>query len=99
MPRFLSSSARLALWYLCGAGLGVSVLLWSTYLLTQRAMERQGDLGVETGIESLREDYRGGGVARLVVGRDPRDDDWGRLRGAYLLVALEGNPLPRNSIS
>ncbi|HMI37713.1 MAG TPA: ATP-binding protein [Steroidobacteraceae bacterium] len=96
MPRFLSSSARLALWYLGGAGLGISVLLWSTYLLTQRAMERQVDLVVETEIESLREDYRGGGIARLIEVLDQRDDDWGRLGAAYLLVDREGNQLAGN---
>jgi len=96
MPRFLSSSARLALWYLCGAGLGISALLWSTYLLTQRAMERQVDLVVETEIESLREDYRGGGIARLIEVLDQRDDDWGRLGAAYLLMDREGNQLAGN---
>ncbi len=96
MPRFLSSSARLALWYLCGAALGISVLLWSTYLLTQRAMERNVDLVVETEIESLREDYRSGGVARLIEVLDQRDDDWGRLGAAYLLVDREGNQLAGN---
>ncbi|HLQ12793.1 MAG TPA: HAMP domain-containing sensor histidine kinase [Steroidobacteraceae bacterium] len=96
MPSFLSSSARLALWYLCGAGLGISALLWSTYLLTQRAMERQVDLVVETEIESLREDYRGGGIARLIEVLDQRDDDWGRLGAAYLLMDREGNQLAGN---
>ena len=96
MPRFLSSSARLALWYLCGAALGISALLWSTYLLTQRAMERQVDLVVETEIESLREDYRGGGIARLIEVLDQRDDDWGRLGAAYLLMDRQGNQLAGN---
>jgi signal transduction histidine kinase len=96
MPRFLSSSARLALWYLCGAALGISALLWSTYLLTQRAMERQVDLVVETEIESLREDYRGGGIGRLIEVLDQRDDDWGRLGAAYLLVDRQGIQLAGN---
>jgi signal transduction histidine kinase len=96
MPRFLSSSARLALWYLGGAALGISALLWSTYLLTQRAMERQVDLVVETEIESLREDYRGGGIGRLIEVLDQRDDDWGRLGAAYLLVDPAGNQLAGN---
>ena len=49
-----------------GVTIGVSALLLSVYLLTQRAMERQVDLVVETEIESLREDYRGGGRKRLI---------------------------------
>jgi signal transduction histidine kinase len=95
-PRYFSSSARLALWYLGGAALGISALLWSTYLLTQRAMERSIDLVVATEVESLREDYRGGGLKRLVEVLDQRDDDWGRLGAAYLLVDRSGALLAGN---
>lgn len=95
-PRFFSSTARLAIWYLCGVTLGVSALLWSAYLLTQRAMERQVDLVVETEIESLREGYRGGGRQRLIDVLEQRDDDWGRLGAAYLLVDQQGVPLAGN---
>lgn len=95
-PRFLSSTARLAIWYMCGVALGVSALLWSAYLLTQRAMERQADLVINTEVESLREDYRGGGRQRLVSVLDQRDDDWGRLGAAYLLVDRQGTALAGN---
>ena len=44
-----------------GVAAGVSALLGSAYLFTQRAMERQVDLVIDTEIESLREDYRSGG--------------------------------------
>ena len=96
VPRFRSSTARLAIWYLCGVTLGVSALLWSAYLLTQRAMDRQVDLVLETEIESLREDYRGGGLQRLVDVLDQRDDDWGRLGAVYLLIDRKGNQLAGN---
>ena len=95
-PRLFSSSARLALWYMCGVTIGVSALLLSVYLLTQRAMERQVDLVVETEIESLREDYRSGGRKRLIDVLDKRTDDWGRLGAAYLLIDKQGTPLAGN---
>ena len=96
MPRLFASTARLALWYMGGVVVGVSALLGSAYLFTHRAMERQVDLVVETEIESLREDYRGGGLKRLINVLDQRDDDWGRLGAAYLLVDKHGAPLGGN---
>jgi signal transduction histidine kinase len=95
-PRVLSSTARLALWYIFAVAIGASALLWSSYLLTQRAMERQVDLVIQTEIESLREEYRGGGIKRLVSVLDQRTDDWGRLGAAYLLVDRQGAPLGGN---
>ena len=94
--RVFSSSARLTIWYMCGVTIGVSALLAGVYLLTQRAMERQVDLVVETEIESLREDYRSGGRKRLIDVLDKRTDDWGRLGAAYLLVDKQGDPLAGN---
>jgi len=81
---------------MCGVTVGVSALLLSVYLLTQRAMERQVDLVVETEIESLREDYRSGGRKRLIEVLDRRTDDWGRLGAAYLLIDKQGAPLAGN---
>ena len=91
-----SSTARLALLYLCGVVVGVSALLWTVYLLTQRAMDSQVDLVIHTEIESLREDYRGGGPQRLVEVLDQRVDDWGRLGAVYLLVDSQGAQLAGN---
>jgi hypothetical protein len=96
LPRLFASTARLALWYMIGVAAGVSALLGSAYLFTQRAMEKQVDLVIDTEIESLREDYRSGGLKRLVSVLDQRDDDWGRLGAAYLLVDRKGMPLGGN---
>ncbi len=96
VPRLYASTARLALWYMAGVVVGVSVLLGSAYLITQRTMERNVDVVIETEIESLREDYRGGGLKRLINVLDHRDDDWGRLGAAYLLVDRRGTPLGGN---
>ncbi|MBS0387078.1 MAG: HAMP domain-containing protein, partial [Proteobacteria bacterium] len=96
LPRMFASTARLALWYMFGVTVGVSVLLGSAYLFTQRTMERNVDLVIETEIESLREEYRGGGVKRLVSVLDHREDDWGRLGAAYLLVDRQGVALAGN---
>ncbi len=91
-----ASTARLAVWYMFGVAVGVSVLLGSAYLFTQRTMERNVDLVIDTEIESLREEYRGGGVKRLINVLDHREDDWGRLGAAYLLVDRQGTPLAGN---
>jgi len=91
-----ASTARLAVLYMLGVAVGVSALLGSAYLFTQRAMEKQVDLVIDTEIESLREDYRGGGLKRLVSVLDQRDDDWGRLGAAYLLIDHHGAPLGGN---
>lgn len=96
MRRLFASTARLALLYMFGVAVGVSALLGSAYLFTQRAMEKQVDLVIDTEIESLREDYRGGGIKRLVSVLDQRDDDWGRLGAAYLLTDRHGAPLGGN---
>lgn len=95
-PRLRSSTARLALLYLCGVVLGVSALLWTVFLLTQRAMDTQVDLVIQTEIESLSEDYRGGGLPRLVEVLDQRVDDWGRLGAVYLLLDPKGQQLAGN---
>ena len=95
-PRLRSSTARLALLYLCGVVLGVSALLWTVFLLTQRAMDTQVDLVIQTEIESLSEDYRGGGLPRLVEVLDQRVDDWGRLGAVYLLLDPQGQQLAGN---
>jgi len=99
LPRLFASTARLALWYMFGVVVGVSVLLGSAYLFTQRTMERNVDLVIETEIESLREEFRGGGIKRLVSVLDHREDDWGRLGAAYLLVDKQGVPLAGNLTS
>ncbi len=95
-PRLRSSTARLALLYLCGVVLGASALLWTVFLLTQRAMDGQVDLVIQTEIESLSEDYRGGGLQRLVEVLDHRVDDWGRLGAVYLLLDPQGQQLAGN---
>src|SRR5262249_8482919 len=96
MRRMFASTARLALLYMFGVAVGVSALLGSAYLFTQRAMDKQVDLVIDTEIESLREDYRGGGLRRLVSVLDQRDDDWGRLGAVYLLTDHHGTPLGGN---
>jgi signal transduction histidine kinase len=94
--RLRSTTARLGLLYLLGGVLGVGALLWTVFLLTERAMDRQVDLVIETEAESLREEYRGGGLQRLVEVLDQRTDDWGRLGAVYILLDPQGMPLAGN---
>jgi hypothetical protein len=95
-PWLRSSTARLAVLYLAAVVLGVSVLLGTVYLLTSRAMDRQVDLVIATELESLGEDYRGGGRQRLIEVLNQRVDDWGRLGAVYLLVDAQGTQLAGN---
>jgi signal transduction histidine kinase len=95
-PRLRSSTARLGLLYLLGGVFGVGALLWTVFLLTERAMDRQVDLVIETETESLREEYKGGGLQRLVDVLDQRTDDWGRLGAVYILLDPQGMPLAGN---
>ena len=46
--RLRSSTARLGLIYLLGGVLGVGALLWTVFLLTERAMDRQVEVVIET---------------------------------------------------
>jgi len=72
MPRLFASTARLALWYMIGVAAGVSALLGSAYLFTQRAMEKQVDLVIEFQIDqriapAIADKISGAGIPLIAV--------------------------------
>lgn len=91
-----SSVSRLALVYLLILVIAVSVVRFTSYLVTQREITRQADLIVQTELQAMREQYRFGGVQRLVEVLNRRVDDWGRLGAVYLFMDNAGNKLAGN---
>jgi len=83
---FRSSATQLAVMYVCICALCVGGLLWAGFLITQRALEREVDLVIETELDGLKYQYDDGGLERLVEALDRRTDSWGRLGAVYLLV-------------
>lgn len=96
LTRVRSSVARLAFVYLIIVFAGVSVLLTTIFLATQRAIVREADVVLQTESETLREEFEDGGVARLVTILNRRVDDWGRIGAVYLLVDASGMSLAGN---
>lgn len=91
-----SSVSRLALVYLLIMVIAISVVRYTSYLVTQQEITRQADLIVQTELQALREQYRFGGVQRLVEILNRRVDDWGRLGAVYLFMDNAGNKLAGN---
>jgi signal transduction histidine kinase len=91
-----SSVSRLALVYLLILVIAVSVVRFTSYLVSQREITRQADLIVQTELQAMREQYRFGGVQRLVEVLNRRVDDWGRLGAVYLFMDNAGNKLAGN---
>lgn len=96
MAVWRSTASRLALVYLLILVIAVSVVRFTSYLVTQREITRQADLIVQTEVQALREQYRFGGVQRLVEVLNRRVDDWGRLGAVYLFMDSSGNKLAGN---
>lgn len=96
LTRVRSSVARLAFVYLIIVFAGVSVLLTTIFLATQRAIVREADVVLQTETETLREEFADGGVARLITILNRRVDDWGRIGAVYLLVDSSGMSLAGN---
>ena len=96
MAVWRASASRLALVYLVILVIAVSVVRFTSYLVTQREITRQGDLLVQSELQALREQYRFGGVQRLVEILNRRVDDWGRLGAVYLFMDNAGNKLAGN---
>ncbi|HTP39241.1 MAG TPA: HAMP domain-containing sensor histidine kinase [Steroidobacteraceae bacterium] len=98
-PSFRSSAGRLATLYVCSIVVSVSALLWTVYLVTQRALEREVDLVIETELEDLKEQYDTDGLSRLVQLLNRRVDSWGRTGAVYLLVDSSDEPQAGNLTS
>ncbi len=83
---FWLSPARLAALYVVLFAISVGAIVGAIYVLTQRVLERETDGIINAELEGLKDDYRLGGLRRLVDTLDLRTDSWGRTGAVYLLV-------------
>lgn len=93
---FWLSPARLAVVYVVVFAISVGAIVGSMYVLTQRVLEREADSIINAELEGLKDDFRLGGLPRLIDALNLRDDSWGRTGAVYLLVderlkAIAGN--------
>ena len=83
---FWLSPARLAALYVVIFAVSVGAIVGSMYVLTQRVLLRETDNVINAELEGLKDDYRLGGLQRLIDSLDLRADSWGRTGAVYLLV-------------
>lgn len=96
MPLLQSSASRLAALYVLSVLLSIGALLGSVYLITQRAMESQVDLVIQTEIDALRDQYETGGLEGLTQMLKRSVNNWGRTGAVYLLADPDGIPVAGN---
>jgi signal transduction histidine kinase len=90
------SSARLATLFVVIFACGVSLLLTAVYFLTARVLDREVDAVIRGEVDSLVDDYMGGGILQLVSTLHRRSDNWGRTGAVYLLTESNGYPIAGN---
>jgi signal transduction histidine kinase len=95
-PLLRSSATRLAVLYVAICAVCVGGLLWIGLLITQRALEREVDLVIDTELEALKDQYDAGGLDRLVDALKRRTDSWTRVGAVYLLVDAMNQPIAGN---
>jgi len=83
---FVMSSVRLAAFYVTLFAACIGLIVGSMYVLTQRVVAREIDSIINAELEGLKDDYRLGGLQRLVDALKLREDSWGRSGAVYLLV-------------
>jgi signal transduction histidine kinase len=92
-----TSAFRFGLGYGVIFTFGVSALLGSVYLLTEKAINNEIDAVITAEVEGLVDEYNRGGLAGLADELTFRSDSWGRTGTVYLLVdknlAKEGGNL------
>jgi len=96
MLRIRSSTARLAILYVCSIVISVATLLGTAYLLTQRSLAREVDLVITTELDSLRDEFDDGGLDQLTEELNRRAEDWRRTSAVYLLVDKDGQRIAGN---
>jgi signal transduction histidine kinase len=83
---FSMSPVRLAAFYVTLFAVCIGLIVGSMYVLTQRLLARETDSIINAELEGLKDDYRLGGLRRLVDALNLREDSWGRSGAVYLLV-------------
>jgi signal transduction histidine kinase len=93
---FWLSPARLAVLYVVVFAFSVGAIVGAIYVLTQRALERETDSIINAELEGLKDDFRLGGLQRLVDTLDLRSDSWGRTGAVYVLIDAQHKPIAGN---
>ncbi len=83
---FSMSPVRLATFYVTLFAVCIGLIVGSMYVLTQRVLVRETDSIINAELEGLKDDYRLGGLRRLIDALNLREDSWGRSGAVYLLV-------------
>ncbi len=83
---FSMSPVRLATFYVTLFAVCIGLIVGTMYVLTQRVLVRETDSIINAELEGLKDDYRLGGLRRLIDSLNLRDDSWGRSGAVYLLV-------------
>ena len=90
------SSARLALVYAALVTVFTSTLLFTVYLLTRNALEREIAAVVRAEVDDLSDDLRLGGIAQVAATLRLRADSWGRTGAVFLLADERFQPVAGN---
>ena len=83
---FSMSPVRLATFYVTLFAVCIGLIVGSMYVLTQRVLVRETDSIINAELEGLKDDYRLGGLRRLIDALNLREDSWGRSGAVYLLA-------------
>src|SRR5437868_7155514 len=94
--KFRLSTARLTTLYVVIFAAGITVLLSSVYVLTASVLDREVDAVIQAEVNGLVDDYREGGLLRLISTLHGRADSWGRSGAVYLLVDPQGRRIAGN---
>ena len=93
---FNTSAFRMSLGYTLLVTLAVCVTLGSTFYLTQRIIQGDVDLIIDTEIKSLQNQYVRSGVPGLTEEINLRIDSWGRIGAVYMLAGPKFDRLAGN---
>jgi signal transduction histidine kinase len=97
VPRkFRLSTSRLTALFVAIFAAGIAILLTSVYVLTARVLDHEVDVVIQAEVNGLIDDYRRGGVLRLIETLHLRAGNWGRTGAVYLLVDARGTPIAGN---
>ncbi|HEX5208065.1 MAG TPA: HAMP domain-containing sensor histidine kinase [Steroidobacteraceae bacterium] len=93
---FNTSAFRMSMGYTLLVTLAVCVTLGSTFYLTQRIIQGDVDLIIDTEIKSLQNQYVRSGVPGLTEEINLRIDSWGRIGAVYMLAGPKFDRLAGN---
>ena len=93
---FNTSAFRMSMGYTLLVTLAVCVTLGSTFFLTQRIIQGDVDLIIDTELKSLENQYVRSGVPGLTEEINLRIDSWGRIGAVYMLAGPKFDRLAGN---